>query len=124
MASTIKLLKAARLKGRINTSDALELYMLRDANEIVTDLDVLSDALPVRIEVHDFDHQGFDWEFQGDSTWTRASWGVYLEHSAWVSSESPLSLTVTAQEQSTEAKEKSEQIYVTIDEVVQGPDGP
>lgn len=133
MASTIELLSAARLKGRINTSDSLELFMLRDSNEVVTDLDISSDALPIRIEVYDFEHQGVVWKFQGDTTWTRDSWGVYMEHSAWADSEEPLTLTVTAQEQpltltvttpeqTAAAKEKSKQIYVTIDDVVQGPD--
>ncbi|NVB40227.1 hypothetical protein G6O69_20460 [Pseudenhygromyxa sp. WMMC2535] len=116
------------MTGRIiqndsSTDESLEIAPIRDTGEIITTLDIEVDALPVRVEIHDFEQSGTSWTFPEQAVWSRGEGNyAWTEYDHYIE-ESYETLTFSAVcEEGAAAREKSKQIYIKIKPIVVGPD--
>jgi hypothetical protein len=128
MATRYTLLKSVRLTGRINPQGELEIVTKRDENEVVTALDIASDAPPtVRVEVHDFVQDTTAcrvvWKFQPADPWLRDTGPyVWAQFDEFTDGEAYDTLTLVAQGEGAAAQQQTKRIVIKIEPVVDSPD--
>lgn len=124
MTTNFTILKSVRLTGRI-ANDKLEIVTTRDETDVVENLDVKSDILPVRVECYDFvDHAtSVGWQFVEAGPWRRGNGSyIWTEFQRYKDGDSYDPLVVSARSQGAATQEKPKQIYIKIKPVIDGPD--
>lgn len=121
MSTVIQLLTSARLKGRI-TDGKLEFVATQTTGEAVTLLEVLTEAPPARVELHDFNDDDTVWTFVAGPGWTRVD--AHIEQTFPLSpDESPYNFDITAQStQAGATQTKSEKLSIKIKPIERGPE--